>query len=62
MVEEPVPEKWKNLLGGLSIPAGASGIQVGSTFALTEESGMKAAYRTAILNAIREGRLLYERS
>ena len=35
--------------------AGAAGIQVGSLFALSEESGMKAAYRTAILNAIKSG-------
>ncbi len=34
--------------------AGATGVQVGTVFALTEESGMKAAFRTAILNAIRE--------
>ncbi len=34
---------------------GAAGVQVGSAFALVEESGMKPAYRTAILNAIKNG-------
>ena len=34
---------------------GATGVQVGSIFALTEESGMKPAYRTAILNEIKKG-------
>lgn len=35
--------------------AGAVGIQVGSIFALAEESGMRPAYRTAILDALRDG-------
>ena len=34
---------------------GATGVQVGSVFALAEESGMKPAYRTAILNEIKKG-------
>ncbi len=34
---------------------GATGVQVGSVFALAEESGMKSAYRTAILNEIKKG-------
>lgn len=34
---------------------GAVGVQVGSIFALTEESGMKPAYRTAIMNEIKKG-------
>ena len=33
---------------------GAAGIQAGSVFALTEESGMKPAYRTAILKALKD--------
>ena len=32
---------------------GANGVQVGSVFALAEESGMKATYRSAILNALK---------
>jgi nitronate monooxygenase len=36
-----------------ALQAGAVGVQVGSTFALAEESGMKPAYRTAILNKIK---------
>lgn len=35
--------------------AGAAGVQVGSNFALAEESGLKPAYRTAILDALRDG-------
>jgi NAD(P)H-dependent flavin oxidoreductase YrpB (nitropropane dioxygenase family) len=35
--------------------AGAAGVQVGSVFALAEESGMKAEYRCGILNALRAG-------
>jgi nitronate monooxygenase len=38
-----------------ALAAGATGIQVGSAFALAEESGMKADYRTAILQAFRNG-------
>jgi nitronate monooxygenase len=34
---------------------GASGVQVGSTFALAEESGMKPVYRSAILNELKKG-------
>ncbi len=36
-------------------PLGAFGVQVGSTFALAEESGMKPEYRTAILKELRNG-------
>jgi NAD(P)H-dependent flavin oxidoreductase YrpB (nitropropane dioxygenase family) len=39
-----------------ALDAGAAGIQVGTTFALAEESGMKAIYRLAILNEIKQGR------
>lgn len=39
----------------LALNAGATGVQVGSVFALAEESGMKPAYRTAILDEIRNG-------
>jgi NAD(P)H-dependent flavin oxidoreductase YrpB (nitropropane dioxygenase family) len=35
--------------------AGANGVQVGTLFALTQESGMKPEYRTAILDALRAG-------
>ncbi len=35
---------------------GATGIQVGTVFALAEESGMKPAYRNAILNEIKKGK------
>ena len=35
---------------------GAIGVQVGSVFALAEESGMKPAYRTAILDEINNGK------
>ena len=38
-----------------ALATGAFGIQVGSTFALAEESGMKPEYRTAILKEIRNG-------
>jgi NAD(P)H-dependent flavin oxidoreductase YrpB (nitropropane dioxygenase family) len=34
---------------------GATGVQVGSVFALAEESGMKSEYRCAILNALKAG-------
>jgi NAD(P)H-dependent flavin oxidoreductase YrpB (nitropropane dioxygenase family) len=37
-----------------ALAAGAAGIQVGSVFALTEESGMKPAYRIAILNELKK--------
>ncbi len=51
------------LAGGYSSPArlqealaaGAVGVQVGSTFALAEESGMKGEYRSAILQELRRG-------
>jgi hypothetical protein len=35
--------------------AGAVGVQVGSVFALAEESGMKAEYRSAIFHELRHG-------
>jgi NAD(P)H-dependent flavin oxidoreductase YrpB (nitropropane dioxygenase family) len=35
---------------------GATGVQVGSVFALAEESGMKSTYRAAILNALKKGK------
>ncbi|KAF0110331.1 MAG: 2-nitropropane dioxygenase [Chloroflexi bacterium] len=38
-----------------ALNAGAAGVQAGSVFALTEESGMKSVYRTAILNEIKKG-------
>jgi nitronate monooxygenase len=38
-----------------ALAAGAVGIQVGSNFALAEESGMKPIYRTAILNELKKG-------
>ena len=38
-----------------ALSAGASGIQVGSTFALANESGMKMEYRAAILNKLKNG-------
>jgi NAD(P)H-dependent flavin oxidoreductase YrpB (nitropropane dioxygenase family) len=38
-----------------ALAEGAAGIQVGSDFALAEESGMKAQYRVAILNKLRKG-------
>jgi nitronate monooxygenase len=38
-----------------ALAAGACGVQVGSAFALTEESGMKSDYRSAILKELRNG-------
>jgi NAD(P)H-dependent flavin oxidoreductase YrpB (nitropropane dioxygenase family) len=38
-----------------ALAAGANGVQVGTMFALAEESGMKPEYRTAILAALRNG-------
>lgn len=38
-----------------ALAAGASGVQVGTVFALSEESGMKPEYRSAILAALRDG-------
>jgi nitronate monooxygenase len=38
-----------------ALSAGATGVQVGSDFALAEESGMKPAYRNEILNKIKNG-------
>ena len=38
-----------------ALAAGAVGVQVGSAFALAEESGMKPVYRTAILDALKKG-------
>lgn len=38
-----------------ALAAGAVGIQVGSAFALAEESGMKPEYRSAILKELRKG-------
>jgi nitronate monooxygenase len=38
-----------------ALDAGATGVQVGSNFALAQESGMKPAYRTAILEALKRG-------
>ncbi|MCC6146290.1 MAG: nitronate monooxygenase [Anaerolineaceae bacterium] len=35
--------------------AGANGVQVGSVFALAEDSGLKASYRTAIFDKIKRG-------
>jgi nitronate monooxygenase len=37
-----------------ALAAGAAGVQVGSLFALSEESGMKSAYRSAILNELKQ--------
>jgi NAD(P)H-dependent flavin oxidoreductase YrpB (nitropropane dioxygenase family) len=37
-----------------ALALGATGVQVGSNFALAEESGMKANYRTAILNRLKK--------
>ncbi len=39
----------------LALDMGATGIQVGSAFALAEESGMRAEYRSAIFEALRSG-------
>jgi NAD(P)H-dependent flavin oxidoreductase YrpB (nitropropane dioxygenase family) len=38
-----------------ALAAGANGVQVGTVFALAEESGMKAEYRTAVLTALKNG-------
>ena len=38
-----------------ALAAGACGVQVGSVFALSEESGMKPEYRTAVLKELRNG-------
>ena len=38
-----------------ALAAGANGIQAGTIFALSEESGMKPEYRSAILAAMKEG-------
>ena len=38
-----------------ALAAGATGVQVGSVFALAEESGMRHEYRSAILNEIKTG-------
>jgi NAD(P)H-dependent flavin oxidoreductase YrpB (nitropropane dioxygenase family) len=38
-----------------ALDAGAVGVQIGTVFALTEESGIKSPYRAAILNAIKKG-------
>ncbi len=38
-----------------ALAAGANGVQVGTAFALTEESGMKPEYRSAILAALKNG-------
>ena len=37
-----------------ALAIGATGVQVGSVFALTEESGIKSAYRSAILNELKK--------
>ena len=37
-----------------ALAAGATGVQVGSVFALAEESGMKSSYRSAILNELKK--------
>ena len=39
-----------------ALNAGAAGVQAGTVFALAEESGMKAAYRGEILDAIKQGK------
>ena len=38
-----------------ALAAGATGVQVGSVFALAQESGMKSTYRTAILDELKKG-------
>jgi nitronate monooxygenase len=38
-----------------AITSGAKGVQVGTAFALCEESGMKPVYRNAILQALKKG-------
>ncbi len=40
---------------GHALALGATGVQVGSVFALAEESGMKSTYRSAILNELKKG-------
>ena len=37
-----------------ALAAGATGVQVGSVFALSEESGLKSAYRSAILSELKQ--------
>lgn len=39
----------------IALAAGAVGVQAGSVFALAEESGMRADYRSAILNELKNG-------
>ena len=38
-----------------ALAAGATGVQVGSVFALAQESGMKSTYRSAILSELKKG-------
>jgi NAD(P)H-dependent flavin oxidoreductase YrpB (nitropropane dioxygenase family) len=38
-----------------ALAAGATGVQVGTAFALAQESGMKSTYRSAILDEIKKG-------
>jgi nitronate monooxygenase len=38
-----------------ALAAGATGVQVGTVFALAEESGIKSTYRSAILNELKKG-------
>jgi nitronate monooxygenase len=38
-----------------ALSVGAKGVQVGTTFALAQDSGMKPAFRTAILNKLKSG-------
>jgi nitronate monooxygenase len=38
-----------------ALDAGAAGVQVGSVFALAEESGLKPTFRTAILDELKKG-------
>ena len=38
-----------------ALSLGANGVQVGSIFALSQESGLKASYKTAILNKLKAG-------
>jgi nitronate monooxygenase len=38
-----------------ALALGATGVQAGSVFALTEESGMKSTYRSAIFNELKKG-------
>lgn len=39
-----------------ALALGAAGVQVGSAFALAEESGLKPVYRTAVLDEIKNGK------